>query len=104
MLAEAGDSADDPIPVAIETGRGLLVAALRAAGRTVYSVNPMAVARCRERRTVAGSKSDHVDAATLADILRTDLTHHRPLPNESEQGQAIAVLARLSVLRFRQAM
>lgn len=30
MLAAAGDSADAPIPVAIETPRGLLVAALRA--------------------------------------------------------------------------
>jgi hypothetical protein len=34
MLAEAGDNADAPVPVAIETPRGLLVAALRcAAGR-----------------------------------------------------------------------
>jgi Transposase len=30
LLADAGDSADDPIPVAIETSRGLLVACLRA--------------------------------------------------------------------------
>ena len=29
LLAEAGDSAEEPIPVAIETSRGLLVAALR---------------------------------------------------------------------------
>ena len=33
LLAEAGDSADDPIPVGIETDRGLLVAALRGTGR-----------------------------------------------------------------------
>src|SRR2546423_10899052 len=58
MLAEAGETAAAPIPVAIETGRGLLVAALRATGRPVYSINPMAVARYRERRTVARSKSD----------------------------------------------
>jgi transposase len=94
MLAEAGDTPDEQIPVAIETGRGLLVAALRATGRAVYSINPLAVARYRERRTVARSKSDHVDAATLADILRTDLAHHRPLPNDTEQVQAITVLAR----------
>ena len=29
MLADAGDQSDDPIPVAIETPRGLLVATLR---------------------------------------------------------------------------
>jgi hypothetical protein len=33
MLAEAGDKPNDPIPVAIETPRGLLVAVLRASGR-----------------------------------------------------------------------
>ena len=32
LLAEHGDSPDDPVPVAIETPRGLLVACLRAAG------------------------------------------------------------------------
>jgi hypothetical protein len=45
LLADAGDSADDPIPVAIETSRGLLVACLRATGRKVYAINPMAVSR-----------------------------------------------------------
>ena len=34
LFADAGDSAEEPIPVAIETGRGLLVACLRATGRT----------------------------------------------------------------------
>ena len=62
----------DPIPVAIETPRGLLVAALRATGRPVYAINPMAVARYRERHTVSRKKSDHADAMTLANILRTD--------------------------------
>jgi hypothetical protein len=44
MLAAAGDSAEAPIPVASETPRGLLVAVLRANGRPVYPVNPLAVA------------------------------------------------------------
>lgn len=94
MLAEAGDDPGDPIPVAIETPRGLLVAALRATGRPVYPINPMAVARYRERRTVAQSKSDHVDAMTLANILRTDMHAHRPLLHDSELARSIAVLAR----------
>ena len=41
LLAEHGDTPDDPIPVAIETPRGLLVACLRATGRPVYPINPM---------------------------------------------------------------
>jgi transposase len=94
LLAEHGDSAEDPVPVAIETPRGLLVACLRATGRPVYPVNPMAAARYRDRHSVAGSKSDAGDAAVLANILRTDLHAHRPLPDDSGLAQAIAVLAR----------
>jgi transposase len=94
LLAGHGDSPEDPIPVAIETPRGLLVACLRATGRPVYPVNPMAVARYRDRHSVAGRKSDHGDAFVLAGVLRTDMHAHRPLPADSELAQAIAVLAR----------
>ncbi|MGB8388510.1 MAG: transposase [Mycobacterium sp.] len=84
MLESVGDTSNDPIPVAIETPRGLLVAALRATGRPVYAINPMAVARYRERHSVARKKSDHVDAMTLANILRTDAHIHRQLPADSD--------------------
>ena len=94
LLAEKGDSAEDPVPVAIETPRGLLAACLRAARRKVCPVNPMATARYRDRHSMAGRKSDHGDAVVLANILRTDLHAHRPLPAGSELAQAVAVLAR----------
>jgi hypothetical protein len=94
LLAEHGDTAEDPIPVAIETSRGLLVACLRVTGRPVYAINPLAVSRYRERHTVARAKSDHADALVLANILRTDAAAHRPLPADTELVQAIAVLAR----------
>lgn len=94
LLAEHGDTAENPTPVAIETSQGLLVAALRSTGRPVYAINPMAAARYRERRTVARKKSDHLDALVLANILRTDADAHRPLPADSELVQAVAVLAR----------
>jgi hypothetical protein len=94
LFAEVGDGAADPIPVAIETPRGLLVASLRATGRAVHSINPLAVARYRERHSVARAKSDHADAMTLANILRVDAHLHRRLPADSELCQAIAVLAR----------
>jgi hypothetical protein len=45
LLSEAGDTAENPIPVAVETARGLLICCLRVTGRAVYSINPMAVAR-----------------------------------------------------------
>jgi transposase len=94
LLAEHGDTPGDLIPVAIETPRGLLTACLRATGRQVYPVNPMAVARYRDRHSVSGGKSDHGDSFVLAGVLRTDISFHRPLPADSELAQAIAVLAR----------
>jgi hypothetical protein len=94
LLAGRGDTAEDLIPVAIETPRGLLTACLRATGRKVYPINPMAVARYRDRHSVAGGKSDHGDSFVLANVLRTDIGFHRPLPADTELAQAIAVLAR----------
>jgi transposase len=82
------------VDVAIETGRGLLVAALRAAGHRVFAINPKAVDRYRDRHGVAGAKSDPGDARVLADILRTDRDRHRPLPADSDLAAAVGVLAR----------
>ena len=94
LLAEHGDSQDAPIPVAIETSRGLLVAVLRQGPRQVFAINPMAVSRYRDRHAVSRKKSDHGDALVLANILRTDLHAHRPLPADTDLARAVAVLAR----------
>lgn len=94
LLAEAGDTPESPIPVAIETDRGLWVAALRASGRTIYAINPLAASRYRSRHQVSGAKADATDAVLLANILRTDAAAHRPLPDDTELAQAIRVLAR----------
>lgn len=94
LLAEHCDSPDSPIPVAIETSRGLLVAALRTGSRKVFAINPLAASRYRDRHGVSRKKSDPGDALVLANILRTDMHAHRPLPADSELAQAISVLAR----------
>jgi transposase len=94
LLAEHAGDAFTAIDVAIETDRGLLVAALRAAGHRVYAVNPKAVSRYRDRHAVSGAKSDPGDALVLAHLLRTDRDQHRPLAADSELGQAVSVLAR----------
>ncbi|MGW5646249.1 IS110 family transposase [Saccharopolyspora sp. NPDC003752] len=94
LLAELGDTAENPIPVAIETPRGLLVASLRATGRPIFAINPMAVARYRSATRLPETKSDHADvyAMTLANILRVDAHMHRRVPADSDLAQAIAVL------------
>ncbi|MFF0094697.1 IS110 family transposase [Streptomyces canus] len=94
LLAEYGDTEEDPIPVAIETSRGLLVAILRTGKRQVFAINPMAAARYRDRHSVSRKKSDPGDALVLANILRTDMHAHRPLPQDSDLARAVAVLAR----------
>ena len=43
---------------------------------------------------MSGKKSDHADAVTLANILRTDIDQHRRLPADTELAQSITVLAR----------
>jgi len=53
LLGKHGHGPDNRIPAAIETSRGLLVAALRGNGRPVFAINPMAVSRYRERHTTA---------------------------------------------------
>jgi transposase len=94
LLAEHGDSPETPIPVAIETAGGLLVAVLRTGKRKIYAVNPLAAARYRDRHGVSRKKSDPGDALVLANILRTDMHAHRPLPDDSDLARAITVLAR----------
>lgn len=87
---------DDPAQVAvgIETDRGLWVMSLVAAGYQVYALNPLSVARYRERHSTSGAKSDAADAQVLADLVRTDRHHHRTIAGDSPEAGAVKVLAR----------
>jgi transposase len=84
----------DAVVVGIETDRGLLVQALVAAGYQIYAINPLAVDRYRDRHSVSGAKSDAADAKVLADLVRTDRSNHRPVAGDSEQVEAVKLLAR----------
>jgi hypothetical protein len=88
--------AEEPneVIVGIEKDHGLWVDALAAGGYQVYAINPMAVAHYRDRHRVSGAKSDGADAKLLADLVRTDRHNHRRLVGDSEQAEAIKVLAR----------
>ena len=93
--AHSGDSPDPAqVVIGIETDRGTWVQALLAAGYEVYAVNPLSVARYRQRHTTSGAKSDPGDAKVLADLVRTDRHEHRPIAGDSELVEAIKVLAR----------
>jgi transposase len=96
MIGEQlGDEVDETeVLVGIETDRGPWVAALVAAGYTVYAINPLSVARYRERHSVSGAKSDPADAHTLADMVRTDAHQLRPVAGDSAGAEAVKVVSR----------
>ena len=93
LVASHAEGPGDVV-VATETDRGLFVGSLVAAGYEVYAVNPLSVARYRERHVTSGAKSDPGDAATLAELARTDRHHHRRVAGDSELAEALKVLAR----------
>jgi transposase len=92
QLGEDAEPAE--VLVGIETDRGPWVQALIATGYTVYAVNPMQVSRYRERHATSGAKSDPGDAHVLAEIVRIDRVHHRPVSGDSELAEVVKSLAR----------
>ena len=91
-LAEHAEA--DQVVIGIETDRGPWVGALIAAGYTVYAVNPLQVARYRERHATSGAKSDPGDAHVLAELVRLDRAHHRPVAGDSALAEHVKVLTR----------
>ena len=96
LVAEHLDPTAEPdqVLIGIETERGPWVQALLAAGYVVFAINPMQVARYRERHSTSGAKSDPADAHLLAEIVRQDRGHHRPVAGDSELAEHIKVAAR----------
>lgn len=96
LIAQHVSDDDEPVEVVvgIETERGPWVQALLAAGYHVYAINPLQVARYRERHGVSGAKSDPGDAHTLADMVRTDRHQLRPIAGDSELAEAVKVVTR----------
>jgi transposase len=90
----AEDAEPDQVVVGIETDRGPWVSALIAAGYIVYAVNPLQAARYRERHATSGAKSDPGDAHVLAELVRLDRAHHRPVAGDSAIAEHVKVLAR----------
>jgi transposase len=96
LVADHLEEDAEPVEVliGIETDRGPWVQALIASGYTVYAVNPLQVARYRERHGVSGAKSDPGDAHILAELVRLDRAHHRPVAGDSALAGHVKVLAR----------
>lgn len=65
--------------IAIERSEGLLVERLQQQGHQLFCISPKMSARARERYRAAPVKSDAFDAFVLADSLRHEHRHWRPL-------------------------
>jgi transposase len=83
FLPEQGT--DVEVQVGIETDRGPSVAALIAAGYTVFPVNPLQASRYRSRHSVSGAKSDAGDARMLADVVPPMRTSCAPRPGTARR-------------------
>jgi transposase len=92
FLPEDADEVE--VVIGIETDRGPWVAALVAAGYTVFPVNPLQASRYRERHGVSGAKSDQGDSHMLADMVRTDSHQLRPAAGDSPEAAGVKVVAR----------
>lgn len=64
------------------------------AGYEVFAINPMSTARYRERHSTSGANSDAGDAHVLAEIVRLDRAHHRPVAGDSDDGAAFKLVTR----------
>ncbi|MGL5823978.1 MAG: IS110 family transposase [Nocardioides sp.] len=93
LLARAGRNGK-PAGIAIERSEGILVEALQAAGHRLFCVSPKMSARARERYRLAPTKSDAFDAYVLADSLRHEHRHWRPLATPSDLLAELRVLTR----------
>jgi hypothetical protein len=91
--AETGFVAQSVL-IGIETDRGTWVSALAAAGYQVFPLNPVQVARYRERHGASGAKSDRGDAHVLAEIVRLDRAHHRAMAGDSPELEGLKLVAR----------
>ena len=96
LVAEHLDSAAEPdqLLIGIETERGPWVQALLAAGYGVFAINPLQVARYRERHSPSGAKSDAADAHLLAEIVRLDRAHHRRIAGDSQIAEHLKIATR----------
>jgi len=80
--------------IAIERSEGLLVETLQQQGHRLFCVSPKMSARARERYRLAPSKSDAFDAFVLADSLRHEHRHWRPLAAPSSLLAELRALTR----------
>jgi transposase len=90
------------VAVAVETCNGPAVERLLDMGCGVFPINPQAANSYRQRKGVAGNKTDRLDALSFADALRTDGHGWRQLQAEDPLTQELRLLCRDEVALIQQ--
>jgi len=88
--------------VVIETSSGATVERLLEGGYAVYPVNPKAAKRYRERKAPSGTKTDRLDAWSLADALRLDGHTWRALKPDDPLTVELRLLCRDEIALIEQ--
>jgi transposase len=95
LLADQLSRFGEEVVVAIERAEGLLVEFLQTLPKVrLYCVSPKISARARERYRLSASKSDTFDAFVLADTLRHEYRHWRPLSRPSALTAQLQAVSR----------
>jgi len=87
-------SAWSNLAVAVETSQGAAVDQLLQRDYTLYPVHPVAAQSYRQRKAPTGTKTDHIDAWSLADGLRTDGHSWKPLQPLDPLTQELRLVCR----------
>lgn len=90
------------LAVAIETSSGPAVERLLDAGYAVFPLNPAAAKRYRERQAPSGTKTDRLDAWSMADALRLDGHAWRPLKPDDPLTVELRLLCRDEIALIEQ--
>lgn len=90
------------LAVAIETSQGAAVDQMLQRDYTVYPVNPAAAVSYRRRKAPSGTKTDHIDAWSLADALRVDGQGWKALQPTDELSTQLRLLCRDEVALIAQ--
>jgi transposase len=82
------------LAVCLETSHGIVVEQLLESGVTVYPIAPVSSKAYRERKAPSGTKTDRLDAWSLADALRLDGHSWKALAKEDPLIAELRLLCR----------
>jgi transposase len=82
------------VAACVETSQGIVIEQLLESGVSLYPIAPLSAKAYRERKAPSGTKSDHLDAWSLADALRVDGHGWRALGQEEPLVAELRLLCR----------